>query len=68
MGVIAGGHQALTRAVEGAEDVPRLAEEDLQRVAFCGQDVLVGIATSGRTPYVIAGLGYARPLAQPRSD
>jgi N-acetylmuramic acid 6-phosphate etherase len=62
VGVIAGGHGALTRAIEGAEDHSERAVEDLQRISFSPQDVLVGIATSGRTPYVIGGLKYARQL------
>jgi len=62
VGLIAGGRDALTRAVEGAEDRPELAVADLQGIGFSANDVLVGIATSGRTPYVIAGLKYAREL------
>ncbi|MHC4404416.1 MAG: N-acetylmuramic acid 6-phosphate etherase [Planctomycetota bacterium] len=60
VGVIAGAAAAMTRAVEGAEDHPEVAVEDLQKVGLCESDVLVGIATSGRTPYVLAGLRYAR--------
>src|SRR5262245_8906213 len=60
IGLIAGGYQALTRAVEGAEDRSQLAEADLQSVQIGCNDVLVGIATSGRTPYVVAGLRFAR--------
>ena len=62
MGLIAGGYTALTRAVEGAEDHPESAVEDLNRINFAAGDVLVGIATSGRTPYVIGGLNYARSI------
>ncbi len=62
VGLIAGGYGALTRAVEGAEDHPEFAVDDLQRVQFSKNDVLVGIATSGRTPYVIGGLRYAREV------
>ena len=62
VGVIAGGPSALTRAVEGAEDKADLAVADLTAVDLNGRDVLVGIATSGRTPYVIAGLAHARSL------
>lgn len=62
VGVIAGGLPALTRAVEGAEDHPELAVADLQRLGLCADDVLVGIATSGRTPYVLGGLKYAREV------
>ncbi|GIW99603.1 MAG: N-acetylmuramic acid 6-phosphate etherase [Pirellulaceae bacterium] len=62
VGLIAGGPTALTRAVEGAEDHPELAVKDLQQIDFSPSDVLVGIATSGRTPYVLGGLDYARTL------
>jgi N-acetylmuramic acid 6-phosphate etherase len=62
VGVIAGGHQALTRAVEGAEDRPELAVDDLKSVHLSDADVVVGIATSGRTPYVIGSLEYARNI------
>jgi N-acetylmuramic acid 6-phosphate etherase len=60
VGLIAGGPSAMVRAVEGAEDSPELAAEDLRKIDLCSHDVLVGIATSGRTPYVIGGLDYAR--------
>lgn len=62
VGVIAGGYKALTSAVEGAEDRPDFAIEDLKNVQLSKADVLVGIATSGRTPYVIGGLEYAREV------
>ncbi len=62
VGLIAGGPAALTRAVEGAEDHPEFAIEDLSRINLTRADVVVGIATSGRTPYVIGGLEYARQL------
>ncbi len=60
VGIIAGGPRAMLRAVEGAEDSPDLAQEDLRNIDLCSQDVVVGIATSGRTPYVLGGLDYAR--------
>ena len=60
VGLIAGGKVALTNAVEGAEDHPERAIADLQELELDQSDVLVGIATSGRTPYVIAALKYAR--------
>src|SRR5438552_8881192 len=59
VGVIAGGPDALTRAVEGAEDRPELAIQDLTAISFSRSDVLVGIATSGRTPYVLAAVDHA---------
>jgi N-acetylmuramic acid 6-phosphate etherase len=62
VGLIAGGYGALTRAVEGAEDHPELAAEDLRQIGLSAADVVVGIATSGRTPYVIGGLQYAREV------
>ncbi|MFM1902153.1 MAG: N-acetylmuramic acid 6-phosphate etherase [Planctomycetota bacterium] len=62
LGLIAGGSTALTTAVEGAEDRPELAVADLSSVAVGPCDVVVGIATSGRTPYVIGGLAHARSL------
>lgn len=62
VGLIAGGREALTRAIEGAEDHPEAAVRDLQGINFSAADVAVGIATSGRTPYVIGGLQYARSL------
>src|SRR5437660_62113 len=60
VGVIAGGPAALTQSVEGAEDREELAERDLRALGFGRQDVLVGIATSGRTPYVLGAMSYAR--------
>ena len=62
VGLIAGGYGALTRAVEGAEDHPEFAAEDLRKISLNAKDVIVGIATSGRTPYVIGGLQYAREV------
>jgi len=64
-GLIAGGNQALITAVEGAEDNPELAKEDLKRLRFNQNDVLVGIAASGRTPYVIGGIDYAKNVGAP---
>ena len=61
-GVIAGGVPAIFKAQEGAEDNPELAGKDLAERGFSPDDVLVGIAASGRTPYVIGGLQYARKL------
>ncbi|MGH4124352.1 MAG: N-acetylmuramic acid 6-phosphate etherase [Clostridium sp.] len=61
-GIIAGGHQAILTAVEGAEDSKNYAVDDLKGINFNKNDVLVGIAASGRTPYVIGGLEYAKDL------
>lgn len=65
VGIIAGGPAALTSAIEGAEDSPSQAVEDLRRLQFCSRDVLIGIATSGRTPYVIGGLQFAQQIGAP---
>ncbi|EOX6881283.1 N-acetylmuramic acid 6-phosphate etherase [Providencia stuartii] len=62
VGLIAGGHQAIFRAVENAEDKPELGEQDLLNIQFNDKDVLVGIAASGRTPYVLGALAYARKV------
>ena len=61
-GIIAGGNIALTNAVEGAEDDLTLAEKNLVEKNFSGGDILVGIATSGRTPYVLGGINFAKSL------
>jgi N-acetylmuramic acid 6-phosphate etherase len=60
VGIIAGGDGALRRAVEGAEDSLTQAAEDLAKHNFSAADTLVGIASSGGTPYVLGGLEYAR--------
>ncbi|HHX8452380.1 TPA: N-acetylmuramic acid 6-phosphate etherase [Vibrio diabolicus] len=62
VGIIAGGKEAMFRAKEGAEDAPVLGEQDLKENALTQRDVVVGIAASGRTPYVIGGLEYANEL------
>ena len=62
VGLIAGGRDALTRAIEGAEDSLTLAAVDLSAIGLSSSDVLVGIATSGRTPYVLGGLTHARAV------
>jgi N-acetylmuramic acid 6-phosphate etherase len=59
-GVIAGGEYALTHSIERAEDDPGQGERDLLNRGFNSSDALVGIAASGRTPYVIGGLTFAR--------
>jgi len=61
-GLIAGGPQAVWRAVEGAEDSETLAAEDLQTKQLQPSDIVIGIAASGRTPYVIGGLHYAKSI------
>ena len=61
-GIIAGGERALRHPIEGAEDSKTHAVVDLQTIQFSSKDVLVGIAASGRTPYVIGSLEYAKSL------
>ena len=62
IGIIAGGDAAIHKAVEGAEDDVKLGIADLKRIDFSAKDVVVGIAASGRTPYVTHALSYAREL------
>ncbi|GAB5052512.1 N-acetylmuramic acid 6-phosphate etherase [Pediococcus ethanolidurans] len=61
-GLIAGGEKAMTLAVEGAEDSKELGENDLKTRDLTNKDTVVGIAASGRTPYVIGGLDYAKSV------
>ena len=60
IGLIAGGEKAITRAVEGAEDDRDLGRKDLAEHGLTEKDLVIGLAASGRTPYVIGGLEYAR--------
>lgn len=62
MALIAGGERAMKSAIEGAEDSETLIIEELKAIRFTSKDVAVGIAASGRTPYVISGLKYAKQL------
>ncbi|EUJ47275.1 N-acetylmuramic acid-6-phosphate etherase, partial [Listeria fleischmannii FSL S10-1203] len=62
VGLIAGGDKAFVEAVEGAEDSVQLGEDDLKAITLTKNDIVVGIAASGRTPYVIGGLDYARSV------
>lgn len=62
VGLIAGGEGAFIKAVEGAEDSVQLGEDDLRGINVSERDVVIGLAASGRTPYVIGGLTYARNL------
>ena len=62
VGLMAGGAAAFVKAAEGAEDNARAGEEDLKSIGFGEQDALVGIAASGRTPYVLGGMAYAKGL------
>lgn len=65
VGLIAGGPEAMFKAVEGAEDDAALGERDLQDLALTPVDMVVGLAASGRTPYVIGALRYASQLGCP---
>ena len=60
VGIIAGGDKAIHKAVEGAEDNESFAIADLQKAQLSEKDVLVGIAASGRTPYVISAMKYGK--------
>jgi N-acetylmuramic acid 6-phosphate etherase len=62
LGIIAGGTAALQSSIEGAEDSPETAADDLRKVDLSARDAVFGIATSGRTPYVLGGLEYARQI------
>ena len=63
--LMAGGYGAIFKAVEGAEDSRELGVEDMKQIHFCQKDVLVGIAASGRTPYVLGCMAYAKELGAP---
>jgi len=65
LGLMAGGEKAFIKAVEGAEDSKDLGKEDLQNIDLTNGDIVVGIAASGRTPYVIGALEYARSIGAP---
>ena len=62
VGLIAGGDKAFIKAVEGAEDSAELGRQDLVNIGLTSQDLVVGIAASGRTPYVLGGLEYAKNM------
>ena len=61
-GIIAGGLEAISKAIEGAEDNETLGGDDLKRIGLTENDTVVGIAASGRTPYVIGALNYAKQI------
>ncbi|WP_299087206.1 N-acetylmuramic acid 6-phosphate etherase [uncultured Metabacillus sp.] len=61
-GIMAGGEKAFVKAVEGAEDKEELGEQDLRDIQLSSNDTVIGIAASGRTPYVIGALKYARSV------
>ncbi|MFO8069228.1 MAG: N-acetylmuramic acid 6-phosphate etherase [Alkalibacterium sp.] len=65
VGLIAGGQRALTEAVEGLEDSQEMGKDDLMKLGLNENDVVVGLAASGRTPYVIGALAYANEINVP---
>lgn len=65
IGLIAGGNTAMFKAVEGAEDSEQMGKDDLANLCLTTQDIVVGIAASGRTPYVIGGIAYANEIGAP---
>ena len=62
VGLIAGGEKAFVKAVEGAEDSRELGHNDLVDINLQKRDIVIGIAASGRTPYVLGGLAYAQEV------
>ena len=62
IGLVASGAAAFDKPIEDAEDSPEEGRKDLMQVNLTGKDLLIGIAASGRTPYVLGGLAYAREL------
>lgn len=65
VGLLAGGHKAFVKAVEGAEDSKELGRGDLEVIKLTDKDTVVGIAASGRTPYVVGALEYANSVGAP---
>lgn len=65
VGLIAGGEKAFTEAIEGSEDNVEMGAEDLKNIQLSENDVVVGLAASGRTPYVIGALEYANTINTP---
>lgn len=65
VGIIAGGEKAFTEAIEGSEDNIEMGKEDLEKIGLTKNDVVVGLAASGRTPYVIGALEYANSIQAP---
>lgn len=60
VGIIAGGKEAFIKAAEGAEDNPGLGRDDLIHIHLTSKDTVIGIAASGRTPYVLGAMAYAK--------
>lgn len=61
-GIIAGGERAMFKAAEGAEDNADAGREDMQKIGLSAKDIVVGIAASGRTPYVLGAMAYAHEI------
>ncbi len=61
-GIIAGGERAMFKAAEGAEDNADAGREDMQKIDLSAKDIVVGIAASGRTPYVLGAMAYAHEI------
>jgi N-acetylmuramic acid 6-phosphate etherase len=62
VGIIAGGKEAMTEAIEGVEDDKQQGQTDLENISLAAKDIVVGIAASGRTPYTIGALEYAKKI------
>lgn len=62
VGLLAGGERAFIKSVEGAEDSLTMGVDDLKEIGLTSKDIVIGIAASGRTPYVVAALQYAKEL------
>lgn len=62
VGIIAGGKEAMTEAIEGVEDDKQQGQTDMEEISLTAKDIVVGIAASGRTPYTIGALEYAKQL------
>jgi N-acetylmuramic acid 6-phosphate etherase len=62
VGIIAGGKEAMTEAIEGVEDDKQQGQTDLENISLTVKDIVVGIAASGRTPYTIGALEYAKKI------
>jgi N-acetylmuramic acid 6-phosphate etherase len=62
VGIIAGGKEAMTEAIEGVEDDKQQGQTDLENISLTAKDIVVGIAASGRTPYTIGALEYAKKI------
>lgn len=68
VGLIAGGEEAFIKAQEGAEDSEQFAIDDLKAINLNDKDIVIGVAASGRTPYVIGGLKYAKEVGAKTSS